>query len=177
MSKPFLEGHQSWDGWHEPQVLHVNVSMPCPSMECALGTCQGVAQAMLTPVWLKPYTKSKAFVHVIEGDCWTWAETWVKNICSEYVLDLSSLHLQIHQCYWMYKFQTKSLTNPGCYDVCSRLLRDACWRMCLIFLGHLCTNGNKYQIKGYFWKVSGVSMTSPQLWPSSPGVLIIWRKS
>lgn len=73
-SKPFLEGHQSWDMWHEPQVL--NVMRACPAhpqsgLWCALGTYQGVAQAMLTPVWLKPYDYSKTFVRLIEleGDC------------------------------------------------------------------------------------------------------------
>lgn len=73
-SKPFLEGHQSWDRWHEPQVL--NVMRACPAypqsgLWCALGTYQGVAQAMLTPVWLKPYNYSKTFIRLIEleGDC------------------------------------------------------------------------------------------------------------
>lgn len=58
-SKIFLEGQQSWDRWHEAQVLHATWACPArpwSGLLCALGTCQRVAQAMLTPVWLKPYT-------------------------------------------------------------------------------------------------------------------------
>lgn len=71
-----------------------------------------------------------------------------------------------------------SAFHKSCVLWCSQFAPDfkqilAEEQVCLALLGHPGTNGNHYQIKGYLWKILGVPVTPPQLWPSSP--MVIWR--